>query len=136
MNLPTLPLCKQNGFSLLESLIALAIFSIIVLGSSVAVSRMLSMQNEMNVDFVLINMMQTKLQNSLNSSSANGVCNSIDLNSFIFAGKRYYMACAYEEINIENTKVKWPVLAVSDQQNQAQSCANGTPNATCYVVGR
>ena len=132
----TLPLCKQQGFTLLESLVALVIFSIIILGSGVATSRMLNVQKNMNVDFVILNMMQNKMQNALSSTTGSNVCNAINLDSFVLANTTYYMACGTEKIEIDSTVVEWPVLAVSAVSSKATSCANGSADDSCYVVGR
>lgn len=136
MKQPTSPLCKQHGFTLLESLIALIIFSIIILGSGTAVSRMLNVQKDMHVDFIIINLMQNKLQNALATTSAGDVCNGINLDHFVLAKTTYYMGCANEKIEIDSTFVTWPVLAVSTDQNTANACAEGSHDDRCYVVGR
>lgn len=136
MKAPILPLCKQQGFTLLESLVALVIFSIIILGSGVATSRMLNAQKNMNVDFVILNMMQSKMQNALTSRVGGNICGAINLDSFVLANTTYYMACGKERIQIDSTVVEWPVLAVSSVSSKATSCANGTADDSCYVVGR
>jgi prepilin-type N-terminal cleavage/methylation domain-containing protein len=128
--------CNQSGFTLLESLIALLIFAIIILGSGLALSKMLNQQREMHVNFILINTMQTKLQNALNNTSATDICSSIDLNSIIVSQTTYYIGCSTEQIDINSTLIRWPVLAMSKTQSVVQSCAEGTDHTDCYVVGR
>ena len=132
----TLPSCKQQGFTLLEALVAIIIFSIIILGSGVATSRMLNVQKNMHVDFVILNMMQNKMQNALSSNADGNICNVMNLDSFQLADTTYYMACGKEKIEIDSTHVEWPVLAVSSTQSTATECANGTTDASCYIVGR
>lgn len=130
------PSFKQSGFTLIESLVALMIFSIIILGSAAAVSYMLKLQKEMQVNSIIINTIQNKLQNALNTPASASLCSSIDLNSFSLAQQTYHMACATEKIDINGIPVEWPVLAVSTQKNIAQSCAEGTLSSDCYIVGK
>lgn len=137
MKQPISILSKQQGFTLIESLIALLIFSIIVMGSGAAISKMLHAQKDMHVNEIIINMMQSKLQNALTSTTPDNVCSSINLNSFELAKKNYFIGCATESIPVGTTAVKWPVLAVSTDQVTANACAEGTTvSETCYVVGR
>lgn len=135
MKMQTSLSCKQGGFTLIESLVALLIFSIIILGSGVALGRMLNVQKDMHVNFVITNLMQTRLQNALTNTS--DVCSTIDQTQFSFAEKTYYLACATEEITVDNATIPWPVLAASATNlTTAQSCATGASHADCYVVGR
>lgn len=128
---------KQQGFTLLECLVALMIFSIIILGSSTAISRMLSMQKDMNLNAIILNTIQTRLQNASNSGINSNICSSINLNEFVIANKTYYIGCASESMPIVDNSVAWPIVAVSDEdQATATSCASGTMHASCYVVGR
>lgn len=136
MKQPTLALSKQAGFTLLESLIALIVFSIVVLGSAAAISRMLHSQRDMQQSAVIIQLMQNKLQQALNRSGGNHVCESVNKDNFVVAAKTYYIACGTERINVNATVIEWPVLAVSDDQEKARACAVGTVDAACYIVGR
>ena len=138
MNVLNLPFNKQQGFTLLESLVALAIFSIVVLGSGMVMSRMLNIQQNMYVDDIIVNEMQSRLQNSMLMADQTAVCTdprltkNIELNQHI-----YYVACGHEEIQMNDMdSVKWPVLAVSENAAEAQACASGIQHASCYVVGR
>ena len=132
----TLTSSKQRGFTLLESLIALLIFSIVVLGSATAISRMLQAQKEMQQNSVILNLMQNKLQQALNRSSGVNVCDAVNKDRFEVAQQAYFIACATENIQINSTRVDWPVLAVSTTAAKAQACAQGTNASDCYVVGR
>lgn len=137
MKLPTSPYSKQKGFTLIESLIALVIFSIIVMGSGAAISKMLTVQKNMNVDFLIINNMQEKLQSALNNDVGNSTCSAVEFDKNIeIAGQTYYVACAVETIPAGTTNIEWPVLAVSTNLATAQSCATGQLDSSCYVVGR
>lgn len=136
MKQPILASSKQAGFTLLESLIALVIFSIVVLGSATAISRMLHTQKDMQQSSVIIQMMQSKLQNALNHTGSGSVCDAVNKDSFEIAATTYYVACGTERINVNSTVVEWPVLAVSKTLATAQSCASGTVDSQCYVVGR
>ncbi len=138
MKAPTLKFFKQQGFTLLESLIALIIFSIIVLGSGVAISRMLNVQKDMNLNSIILNMMQTRLQNASTSSTTGSICTSVDLTQFVLAGKTHHVGCSTETIGSGSSMISWPVLAVSNEtQTIANNCASGTSqHISCYVVGR
>ena len=138
MNMPKYKSTKQQGFTLLESLVALAIFSIVVLGSGLVMSRMLHVQKNMYVDDIIINEMQNRLQNSMISSGAQQACQSAALKQNIqIDGQSYYVGCATEEIRVsESAVVEWPVLAVSHNAAHAQACATGIQHRSCYVVGR
>lgn len=127
---------KERGFTLLESLVGLMLFSIVILGSGAAISKMMTAQKDLNTNFVIINMMQNKLQNALNNTATGSICNAVNKDSFMLGGTTYYTACATESITINVSSTEWPVLAVSTTQAEAQSCANGTASNNCYVVGR
>jgi prepilin-type N-terminal cleavage/methylation domain-containing protein len=132
----TLRSSKQSGFTLLETLISLGIFSIVALGSATAISRMLHTQKDMQESAVIIQLMQNKLQQALNRSGTGSVCDAVNKDNFIVAAKTYYIACGTERINVNSTVIEWPVLAVSADQAAAQSCASGSVSTSCYVVGR
>lgn len=127
---------KEQGFTLLESLVGLMLFSIVILGSGAAISKMLTAQKDLNTNFIIINMMQSKLQNALNNTNTGSVCTAVNKDSFVLAGKTYYTACSIEKINMGATETEWPVLAVSTTLAEAQTCANGTASDNCYMVGR
>lgn len=138
MNVLNLPFNKQQGFTLLESLVALAIFSIVVLGSGMVMSRMLNIQQHMYVDDIIVNEMQSRLQQRMLMPDQTAVCADPRLTQNIELNQRiYYVACGREQIQIgETDSVQWPVLAVSDNAAHAQACASGIQHASCYVVGR
>lgn len=127
---------SQKGFTLLESLIGLLVFSVVILGSGAAISKMLVSQKDLNSNFIIINIMQTKLQNTLSASASSNICDSVNKDSFVLASKTYYTACAAEKITLSGSEIEWPILAVSTTQAEAQSCADGTISDNCYVVGR
>lgn len=137
MKAPISKFFNQQGFSLLESLIALLIFSIIVLGSGVAVSRMLNVQKDMNLNGIILNMMQTRLQNAATGSTSASICTTVDLTQFVLSGKTYHVGCNTETIGSGTSMIAWPVLAVSNETLAiASECASGTSHISCYVVGR
>ena len=131
------PLTSQQGFTLLESLVALLIFSIVVFGSGLAISRMLNVQKDMNMDYIIINEMQNKLQNTVIATGSNNVCDAPSLKQNIqLNGKTYYVACGTEKITVSGSIVEWPVLAVSLDAGQAQGCVDGILSSSCYIVGK
>ena len=136
MKAQTSSLCDQGGFTLVESLVALLLFTIIILGSGVAVGRMMNVQKDMHVDFVVTNLMQTRLQNAL--STNNDVCSTVDKSTFRFGQTDYHLACATEMIQVDASSIAWPVLAASSTDvNTARDCASGTQfDSSCYIVGR
>lgn len=137
MNAQTSKFSNQHGFSLLESLIALLIFSMIVLGSGVAISRMLNVQKDMNLNNIILNTMQTRLQNASTGSTTANVCSAVDLTQFVLAGKTYHVGCSTETIGSGASMIAWPILGVSHETLAiASACANGTAHISCYVVGR
>lgn len=128
---------KVRGFTLIESLIALLIFSIIVLGSGIALQQMLIVQKDIGQNYVLLNAMQNRLQNALNHGVSNDLCTSVDLTSLIVNHTTFYFACSTEIMNEIGTATYWPILTASPDLKSAQDCAAhpDTPN-TCYIVGR
>lgn len=130
-------LTSQQGFTLLESLVALIIFSIVVFGSGLAISRMLNVQKDMNMDYIISNEMQNKLQNTVIATGSNNVCDAPSLKENIeINGKIYYVACSTEKITVSDSLVEWPVLAVSLDAAQAKACADGMLSSSCYMVGK
>lgn len=132
----TSPLCKQGGATLLESLVGLILFSIIILGSGMATSRMLHSQKEMNVDFVILNLMQNKLQNALATGASGGICERINTDDFHLASQTYHVRCGVEHIELDGLTTEWPILAASKDAALAASCAAGSVHINCYIVGR
>ena len=140
MNKQTFKLTNQRGFTLIESLVGLIIFSIIAFGSGLAISRMLNVQKDMNINYIVINEMQNKLQTAMQTTATNPpatLCESPSLTSnIVVANTTFYVACATEKITVDTTIIEWPILAASKNQAQATSCAQGTLSDSCYVVGR
>lgn len=133
-------LTNQRGFTLLESLVGLVIFSIIVFGSGLAISRMINVQKDMNINYIVINEMQNKLQMAMQTTAANPpatLCQSPSLTSnIIVANTTYYISCGTEKITVGATVIEWPILAASTDAAKALSCAQGTISDSCYVVGK
>lgn len=136
MKKPTSLSAKQQGFTLIEALVGLVIFAIIILGNGAATSRMLHAQKETNADFIILNLMQNKMQNALTRADSNDICSAINTDNFSVGDRTYYMACGLEHVEINGTTVNWPVLAVSKELGDATACAQGQLRAGCYVVGR
>lgn len=132
----TLVSSKQAGFTLLESLIALVIFSIVVLGSATSISHMLHTQKDMKQSAVIINLMQNKLQKALNRTGGSQVCDAVNKDSFQVAQQTFYIACSTERVRVDSTTVDWPVLAVSTTQQNADTCAQSGDVSNCYVLGK
>lgn len=130
---------SQRGFTLIESLIALVLFAIIVLGSSVAIQQMLSTQKEMNISFIVVNEMQNRLQSAQDKTNVTNVCDRVSTLPYeINSSQKYYFGCSTEKISAGTKTIEWPVLAASTtSETVASNCAKGTLiDPTCYVVGR
>lgn len=128
---------KHRGFSLLEALVGLFLFTIIFMGSSMTIKHMLASQKNLNISFIITNTMQARLQSALEYPGTGNLCDVIDQNSFSLNGTTYYTECAVETITLSPTStVDWPILAVSSIQADAQSCAAGAITDSCYIVGR
>lgn len=143
---------KQQGFTLIESLVALVLFSIIVLGSSAAIKQMFSSQRDMNLSFIVINELQKRLQQAQDKSDVNDICNRINTTSFnINTDLTYYISCKASSIPVGSVDIQWPVLAASSiSQSVADSCLSDSyrqldsaaltvdqraPHYSCYIVG-
>lgn len=133
-------LTNQSGFTLIESLVSLVIFSITVLGSGLAISRMITVQKDMNIDYIVINEMQNKLQIAMQTSGSPApasLCLSPSLTSNItVASQTFYVSCGTEKIQVDSTTIEWPILAASTNQAAANTCSQGSSSESCFVVGR
>ncbi|MBB4836724.1 type II secretion system protein [Acinetobacter schindleri] len=129
---------SQGGFTLIESLIALLLFAIIVLGSSAAIKHMLSIQKDMNISFIVVNEMQNRLQGAHDKTDVINVCDRVLTTPYeINSSQKYYFGCSTKKISAETKTIEWPVLAVSTTSaTVATNCAKGIIDPTCYVVGR
>lgn len=139
MKQPRSSFAKQRGFTLMESLIALVLFAIIILGSGTAIKSMLTTQKEMNIGFIVVNEMQKRLQDAQDETATLGMCARISTNNLSVAGTTFYIGCSVQEITVSATqKVEWPVLAASSHSlSTANGCATGTTlHNSCFVVGR
>lgn len=139
MKAASLSLSKQHGFSLIEVLISLVIFSVVLLGSSQTMGYVLKSQATMQLQAKVINELQIRLENvdyeSRSEENADtGICSFIKTSSFNVAEKLYYINCYEVEIKkdekVLNTR---PVLTASS--TDAQCLINGTPNANCFILG-
>ena len=136
---------NQQGFTLLESLVGILIFSIIVFGSGLAISKMLNTQRSMNIDNILINELQNKLQVAEQTAAATNICDAdvfktnVEINN-----TTYFVACTLFSTEIEalkgsanSSQISWPVIAASYESKAiAQQCAQGALSSSCYRVGR
>lgn len=133
-------LTKQNGFTLIESLVSLVIFSITVLGSGLTISRMINVQKDMNIDYIVINEMQNKLQIAMQASNSHApttLCSSPSLTSnIVVAAQTFYVSCGTEKIQVDTATIEWPILAASTNQTTANACAQGNSSESCFIVGR
>ncbi|EZQ01310.1 type II secretion system protein [Acinetobacter sp. Ver3] len=138
-------LTNQQGFTLLESLVGLLIFSIIVFGSGLAISKMINSQRNMNIDNILINELQNKLQVAEQTETTANICEAEIFKSNIeLNGTTYFVACSLLSTEIEALKgsanpsqMTWPVLAASRESKAvAEQCAQGDLVTSCYRVGR
>ncbi|WP_180028306.1 type II secretion system protein J [Acinetobacter sp. YH16032] len=136
---------NQQGFTLLESLVGLLIFSIIVFGSGLAISKMLNTQRNMNIDNILINELQNKLQIAEQTATTATICDAdIFKTNIVINETTYFVACALFSTEIEalkgssnSSQMSWPVIAASSESKiVAQQCAQGVLGASCYRVGR
>lgn len=131
---------EQSGFSLLESLVGLALFAIIFLGTSAALKHLTRVQTQINSSLVITNILQARLQNALGYAGGGNICSAVNQNAFSLGEheQMYYVFCSVEEHDLANTqtKVQWPFLVASTSQNEAQECATGTAHESCYIVGR
>lgn len=136
---------SQQGFTLLESLVGLVIFSIIICGSGLAISKMLKTQSNMNIDNIIINELQSRLQIAQQMDATANLCEATAFKTNIeFKGKIYFVACAIFSTDIEAlksmsnpSKISWPVLTASAKSKAvAEQCAQGEADSSCYTVGR
>ena len=129
---------QQSGFSLIESLIGLALFAIIFLGTSAALKHLTRTQTQINSSLVITNILQSRLQNALGHTGSGSICNSVNQDTFSLGKQTYYTFCGLEEHSLANTqaKVQWPFLVASTSQSEAEECATGVVHESCYIVGR
>ncbi len=145
MNQPLSSFANQRGFTLMESLIALVLFAIIILGSGTAIKSMLTTQKEMNVGFIVLNEMQKRLQEAQDKAATSGMCARISTTEYeINTENTYYFGCSTEKIVIPgdnppttSKEIEWPILAASDDsETTAKNCAAGVLDESCFIVGR
>ncbi len=128
---------NQKGFSLLEVLIALVIFSIVILGTSQVMNHMLKSQKEINIQSIILGQLQARIQGAVEHSQSNDVCSSINQEAFEVNGEEYFVACGVNEIVTGNYVIEWPVLAASSKGEEAAELCAILKELTddCYMVG-
>ncbi|MFY9179292.1 MAG: type II secretion system protein [Venatoribacter sp.] len=140
MKAQQLPLFKQQGVTLIESLVAFLIFALVLLANGSLLKDMLKVQGNSNEQMVVIDTLQERLHASANNPNAANMCaaTSVDTTDFTLGSKTYHVACAIvNEDNGAGFVVEFPVLAASaTSAANAQQCASGTYSDDCFVVGR
>lgn len=138
MKMQKLSFANQHGFTLLESLVALVIFAIIVLGSSAAIKHMFNNQKDMNMSFIVVNEMQKRLQNAQDKSDIANICDRISTSPLTVNSEfTYYFGCSTQSLTVNGVDIQWPILAASSQSvTIANNCAADTLHSSCYVVGK
>lgn len=136
---------NQRGFTLIETMVAMVIFAIVVLGSVAAIKWILRSQGDSLVNSTIINEMQNRLQRA--SAPTGSDCpSSLSTSSGIPIGLvNYYIGCAIMETPLpsdSSIKIKWYVLGADTTQAKANQCASDavdstkTPSSDCYIVGK
>jgi|GEM_PF-4060952 len=134
-------LSKQTGFTVIEVVVSMVIFTVIVIGSGMLMKHSLNVQKEMNRSTFISNYMQERLRLIENAASEADICTQIlAIGSFPFDGAVLHIGCAIELVEITNAagtiSTGWPVIAVASSQAIAQACAEGTDADECYIIGR
>ena len=128
---------NQKGFSLLEVLIAVVIFSIVILGTSQVMNHMLKSQKEINIQSIILGQLQARIQGAVEHSQSNDVCSSINQEAFEVNGEEYFVACGVNEIVTGNYVIEGPVLAASSKGEEAAELCAILKELTddCYMLG-
>lgn len=126
-------LSKQAGFTIIEVVVSMVIFTIVVVGSGMMLKHSLAMQKEMTVNRIVLNEMQERLRVA---DGIGDLCDVIDTSSFTAAEQEYFVECANEIIEVSGVETKWPILAVAPTLGLAIACANNNLHEECYVIGR
>lgn len=120
---------NQQGFSLLEILVALVIFSIVVLGTGKIMNYILKTQKNIHVQSIVLDQLQARIQGVFESNVSADVCDSINQSSFEVDGKEYHIGCGVNEIVVGSYVIEWPVLAASAEGKEiAELCATSNPS--------
>lgn len=137
---------KQRGFTLMETLVAMVLFAIVVLGSVAAIKWMLRAQGNSLINSTIISEMQNRLQTAPPTAATCPDSLSTTSTTGIEIGKtNYYIGCAIRETTMPSNstvKIKWYVLGADTTQAKANQCASDaadsskTPSADCYIVGK
>lgn len=127
---------NEIGFTLIETLVGLIIFTIVLLANGKVMNNILKLQAESNIQLVVIDVMQSRLQKAQVNSAGTSVCDNVDTTDLAINNVIYYLACSTEKIEKDAVIVEWPVLGASTDSSKAQLCAEGTTDTSCYVVGR
>lgn len=135
MNQPLSSFANQRGFTLMESLIALVLFAIIILGSGAAIKSMLTTQKEMNIGFIVVNEMQNRLQAAQTQTNVTNLCGRVSITDKSVGNTAYHFKCFSQKMSTD-WAVEMPILVASEKANVLDSCITDTPDPSCYVVGR
>jgi|LSQX01.3.fsa_nt_gb prepilin-type N-terminal cleavage/methylation domain-containing protein len=128
---------RQQGFSLLEVLVALILFSIIIIGSSKVIGHMMYAQKDMHVHGIVIDQLQARIQGVVSTANNTDVCSAINKEPFDVDNAEYFIGCSTNKILIDEHAIDWPVLAASSKgKSTAESCAaTKQAGSDCYIVG-
>lgn len=129
-------LSNQQGFNLLEVLIALAISSIVVVGSGKIMGHTLKSQAEIQIQSIVVNTLKSRIQNS-NDNDSLSTCDAIETKDFIVGQTTYYVSCATVKVKISSTQLtEYPVLTASTNARKAQQCSTALlPDSDCFILG-
>lgn len=137
MRISTSNFYNQKGFSLLEVLIALVIFSIVILGTIKMMNHILKSQKEISIQSIIFDQLQARIQGVFEYNLSSDVCSSINQEKFEVNGEEYYIGCGVNEIATGSYVIEWPVLATSlNGKEAAELCATSKElTDDCYMVG-
>lgn len=128
---------KTNGFTLIEVLVTIVIFTIVLVASGQVLSTMLKLQAEANVQMIVVDVLQSRLQEATIVAVGTNVCDGVDLTTISIKDADFYVACVKDKLEKDDVVIEWPVLGASaTSASQAENCASGLSTDNCFVVGR